>query len=210
MTDRLKVLHVGCGSGRTLHELFAGWQEVRLDIDPQVRPDVVASMTDMSPVPAGTIDAIYSRHNLEHLDYHEIGLALREFRRVLKPGGFAIIRVPDLQIVAELILKGRLEETHYVSPAGPIAAIDMLFGFRPSLAAGNRFMAHRVGFTMHTLAQHILGAGMFPAVVRALSTHELWAEAGTVREQPHHLAQIRELQPLVQRPQGAVNLRPSP
>ena len=48
------VLHVGCGTyaPEKLHSAFhsPGWTELRLDIDEGVQPDIVASMTDMSPV----------------------------------------------------------------------------------------------------------------------------------------------------------------
>ena len=43
-----QVLHVGCGAyhPEKLHKSFAGWKEIRLDIDPAVAPDIVASLTD--------------------------------------------------------------------------------------------------------------------------------------------------------------------
>ncbi len=41
------------------------------------------------------IDAIYSRHMFEHLDYREAGRALREWYRVLRPGGECRIICPD-------------------------------------------------------------------------------------------------------------------
>ena len=52
------------------------WVETRLDIDPSVKPDVVASMTDMSSVPDASCHAVYSSHNLEHLFPHELQQAL--------------------------------------------------------------------------------------------------------------------------------------
>jgi hypothetical protein len=185
-----RVLYVGCGHDRHAHEIFTGWELIRLDVDPGVKPDIVASMTEMRPVAAASVDAIYSRHNLEHLEYHEVGLALTEFRRVLKQGGFALIIVPDLQTVAELIVQGKVEETIGMSPAGPIAPIDMLYGFRPALAQGRRYMAHRMGFTQRTLLAHIAAAGFSAGVVRTTRTRELWAEARTVPGKPDHLSKL--------------------
>ena len=46
-----------------------------------------------------------------------------------------------------------------------ICPVDMLYGFRKSLAAGNLFMAHKMGFTRKTIAQYFLRAGF--AAVRA-------------------------------------------
>jgi len=174
-----KLLHVGCGpkTQADTHPAFHDprrWAETRLDIDPGARPDIIASMTDMSMVDDGQFDAIFSSHNLEHLYPHEVPTALREFRRVLKPTGFALVMVPDLQRVGELIAENKLEDPAYMSPSGPICPVDMLYGFRPSLAAGNLFMAHRMGFTRKTLAQYFLRAG-FAAVIAQRDGFDLFA-----------------------------------
>ena len=63
----------------------AAWREIRLDIDAGHRPDIVGSLTDMSGIVSGSVDAVYSCHNLEHLHAHEVPVALREFLRVLTP-----------------------------------------------------------------------------------------------------------------------------
>ena len=55
-----RVLHVGCGAPHPdkLPEAFFprdAWAEVRLDIDPDVAPDIVASITDMTVVPTASV-----------------------------------------------------------------------------------------------------------------------------------------------------------
>lgn len=173
-------LHVGCGrpNPEGLHPAFRTpeWREVRLDIDPAVQPDIVGSMTDLGMLEPASIDGVWSSHNLEHLYSHEVALALGEFRRVLKPGGFALITLPDLQRVAQMVAADRLENVAYISPAGPIAPLDMLYGFRPSLAAGNTFMAHHTGFTATTLAEALGRAGFTNVQVERLD-FDLWALA---------------------------------
>jgi len=174
------VLHVGCGAyaRSNLHTEFldGSWQEVRLDIDPDVAPDIVATMTNMRPVLDESHDAIYSAHNLEHLYPHEVPLALREFRRVLKPDGFALIVLPDLQAVAQLVADGQLVEPAYISPMGPVAPLDILYGFRPALAQGNAFMAHHTGFIGRSLAAALLEAGFASTLVqRHPGSLSLWA-----------------------------------
>ena len=164
------VLHVGCGVylREKLPPVFrdAGWREIRLDIDPEVNPDIVASIIDMRAISDGTIDAVYSSHNVEHLYPHEVPLALREMRRVLRAVGFALIKLPDLQEVARHVAEGRLEEQLYMSPMGPIAPLDILYGHRPSLAGGNAFMAHRTGFTGETLGAALVAAGFAAVLVQ--------------------------------------------
>jgi SAM-dependent methyltransferase len=167
--DSAQVLHVGCGvyHREKLPAVFqTGWHEIRLDIDPEVHPDVVASITDMRAILDRAVDAVYSSHNIEHLFPHEVPLALREMRRVLKPNGFALIKLPDLQEVARHVAEGKLEDPLYMSPMGPIAALDILFGHRPSLADGNTFMAHRTGFTGETLGAALIRAGFAAALVQ--------------------------------------------
>lgn len=176
------VLHVGCGPldpRGVPHPAFrqGAWIEVRLDINPDVVPDILASITDMSPVPSARYDAVYSAHNIEHLYSHEVVPALMEFHRVLAPGGFVVIRTPDLQTVAEFAARGLLEETLYESPAGPIAALDIFFGHRASVAQGNFFMAHKTGFTAKTLAEKLQAAGFAQVEVRRLDNIELEAIA---------------------------------
>jgi SAM-dependent methyltransferase len=175
------VLNVGCGCPRLhdLHPYFRGpeWRQIRLDIDPEVKPDIVCSITDMPPVPAESVDAIWSSHNLEHLHRHEVPLALAEFLRVLKPGGLLLLTLPDLQSVAELIAADRLEDGAYVSPSGPITPLDMVFGHTPSLAAGQMFMAHKSGFTARTLQKLLIAAGFAEIRVRRDDAFDLWASA---------------------------------
>lgn len=181
-TDAVKtrtVLHVGCGAPNPakLPAAFfpaGAWSEMRLDIDPVVLPDIVASITDMPMVPDGAVDAVWSAHNLEHLASHEVPVALAEFFRVLAPGGFALVTMPDLQQVAALVAEGRLEDAAYMSAMGPIAPLDMLYGYRPALAAGNAFMGHRTGFVAATLQAHLEQAGFQAVRVQRDGHFALW------------------------------------
>jgi SAM-dependent methyltransferase len=182
MTPQKQVLHIGCGhyDPRKLPTYFRteAWRELRLDIDPRAQPDIVADMRDLSQLADGQVDAIYSSHNVEHLYPHEVPVALKEFRRVIKPEGFALITLPDLQEVARLVADGRLDDPAYISPAGPIAPHDILYGHRPSMEKGNLFMAHRTGFTAKTLAQALVSAGFAMITVqRNPALFNLWAIA---------------------------------
>ena len=172
------VLHVGCGTWRpgSLHSSFEGegWRELRLDINPDTKPDIVASMTDLSPVESQSVDAIWNSHALEHLYAHEVPIALREFYRVLRPGGHVLMRMPDLQTAAKLIVEGGPHATAYDSPSGPITPLDILYGHGASIARGEKGMAHKTGFTQQSIAQHLSAAG-FVNVVTDLRSFDLWA-----------------------------------
>jgi SAM-dependent methyltransferase len=176
-------LHVGCGQNRkdkATREFSQGdWKELRFDIDPKVKPDYVGTMTDMSTIDDGFVDAIYSSHNIEHLFVHEVPEALAEFKRVLAPDGFVVITCPDLQEIAKLIAEDKLMEPAYMSPAGPITPLDILYGFGASIFRGNVFMAHKTGFTEKTL-RGALSASGFATVATVKRPHpyyDLWLVA---------------------------------
>lgn len=183
MSAERVFLHVGCGPSRKPHTTtaFAGpdWRELRLDIDPKVAPDIVGSMTDMGEVPSQSVDAVFSSHNIEHLYAHEVPLAVGEFIRVLRPDGFLVITCPDLQSIAALVAQDRLTEPACISPIGPIAPIDMLYGHRPQIAQGNLFMAHRCGFTRRVLDHTLRAAGFtsIASVTRPAPFFDIWAVA---------------------------------
>jgi SAM-dependent methyltransferase len=176
------VLHVGCGppDHYTLNERFrgAGWHELRLDVDPGVRPDIVATITDMSPVPDASVDAVYSHHNIEHVFAHEVPVALAEFFRVLRPGGEVLIATPDLQALGRELMAGRLEETLYRAEAGEISALDILYGLRSDIERGREYMAHRTGFTGKTLSRRLNQAGFARVQIAKDDVDRvLWARA---------------------------------
>src|SRR5271157_1624594 len=88
---RRVFLNAGCGSAgdSRLPPLFRNWDQIRVDIDPSSKPDLVSSIADLSVIPDGTIDAVWCAHCVEHLFAYEVPLAFAEFRRVLRHDGFA-------------------------------------------------------------------------------------------------------------------------
>ena len=180
-------LHVGCGSkhkdGTTKGFNTSEWKELRVDINEIDNPDIIGSMLNMSAVADASIDAIFSSHNIEHLYPHEVPLALAEFIRVLKPEGFVVITCPDLQSVCALIAEDKLTDPAHSSPAGPITPLDILYGHRPSMAAGNLFMAHRCGFTQKVLMGTLQAFGFISIATkkRGYPAYDLWA-VGTVTQ----------------------------
>ena len=190
------LLHVGCGPKRkdrtTKGFNSPDWNEIRLDIDASVQPDVIGTMTDMSAVASESVDAVYSSHNIEHLYPHEVPLALAEFLRVLKPDGFFVVTCPDLQSVCALIAEDKLTEAAYTSPAGPIAPLDILYGHRQAMAKGNLYMAHRCGFTQKVLSGTLQSCGFKSVATRARGRafFDLFALASK-SERPE--AEMREL-----------------
>jgi ubiquinone/menaquinone biosynthesis C-methylase UbiE len=153
------------------------WYEVRLDIDPQTQPDIVADMVDMPMIESASVDAVWSSHNLEHVFAFQVPLVLGEFWRVLRPGGTVHIQVPDVMAPVRAVMRGRLEDVLYESPAGPVRPIDMLFGYGPAIANGAHHMAHRTAFTRDTLTRKLKAARFAEVKVTAKEDKALWATA---------------------------------
>jgi SAM-dependent methyltransferase len=176
-----RVLNAGSGprSARQLHPVFAAdrWEEVRFDIDPRANPDVVGSITETRKhFTDRSFDAVWCSHALEHLYAHEVPVAVSELRHILKADGFALIRSPDVEIAASLLLEHGGDYIAYRSPAGPITPLDLLFGHSASIARGMTAMCHHTGFTCAVLGQRLLEAG-FPTVLATRDRFVLWALA---------------------------------
>lgn len=73
----------------------------------------------------------------------------------------------------------------YLSPAGPIAPLDMLFGHGASITSGNIFMAHRTGFTASTLHAALHSAGFSVVRVTRDNAFALWAKAYALPPHAH-------------------------
>jgi SAM-dependent methyltransferase len=161
-----RLLNVGGGSKSIpLPPEYTGFEHVLLDIDPQGAPDIVLDGRQLGELAPAQFDAIYCSHNLEHYFRHDVPKVLGGFFHVLKPGGFAQIRVPDLTELMRRVVQGKidLEETLYVSPAGPIAPIDVIYGLgRQIETSGVDFFAHKTGFSDQSLARAVERAGFAP------------------------------------------------
>ena len=173
------LLNAGCGPAENtvLPPFFDQWRHIRVDVNPAHKPDILASIVDLSMIEDGAVQAVWSSHCMEHLFAHEVPRALAEFHRVLGASGFACILVPDLQAIAQWIATDRLDEVIYDSAAGPVTAHDMIWGFSPAIAAGDLAMGHRCGFTPTSFLRRLGAAGFAEIVLRRLSSLELMALA---------------------------------
>ncbi len=182
MLDVKKFLHVGCGplykDMTTPAFASEAWQEVRLDINKSVNPDIVASVLDLSIIDSESFDAVFSAHNIEHVYPHEVPIMLREFLRVLNHEGFFVVNCPNLIPVARLVAEDKLTEPAYISSMGPIAPLDILYGHGESIGQGNEFMAHKTGFTPKSL-NAALGEAGFQSVgmIGREAALDIWAVA---------------------------------
>lgn len=168
---RRRVLNVGGGSKATpIPGHYDGWEHLLLDIDRRGNADLVCDARMLGTLPATQFDAVYCSHNLEHYYPHDGARVLQGFLHVLKSDGFAEIRVPDIQAVMQKISQSGMDlgDVLYNSPAGPITAHDVLYGFGKEIEeSGQDYYAHKTGFTPKLLHDALQRAGFVALFVFA-------------------------------------------
>ncbi len=111
-----RKLHIG-GSKRA-----EGWEI--MDANPAEHVDHVGNAIDLSRFDDDTFSEIYSSHVVEHFDYHiELIKTLKEWRRVLIPGGLMYVSVPDLDV-----LSGLMVDKSKMTPDDRFHVMRMIFG----------------------------------------------------------------------------------
>jgi predicted SAM-dependent methyltransferase len=160
-----KLLHLGCGNNNKFDlKGFEDWEEIRIDIDPNVLPDILKSISELEDLPNGMADAIYTSHTIEHLYEHEVLPMLVECRRLLSPDGFVIITCPDVESACEEISKRGLKYPLYNSPAGQITGFDILYGLQSDVKNGNIYIHGRTDDVIN-IRGHRIGSEEIESVV---------------------------------------------
>ncbi len=164
------VLDAGCGPAESrIHPNFEGpeWARLRVDADPSVEPDLIAQVWNLQGVADASIDAVWCKSVIDHLTWDQAAKMLREFHRVLVPGGACLIVCLDFEKLCRAVLEEGLDSTRYESPIGPVSAFDQIFGFKPHVAAGNPWILKRSGWTRPMLAKALTEAGFQSGEVKA-------------------------------------------
>ncbi|MCA2622308.1 MAG: class I SAM-dependent methyltransferase [Microcystis sp. M20BS1] len=182
-----KVLNVGGNSKAIpLPPQYSEFEHLLLDIDPKGSPDIVCDARNLTTLESGQFDAVYCSHNLEHYYRHDVQRVLAGFLHVLKDGGFAHIRVPDIQELMRITIDRGLDidDVLYQSPAGPIMVLDVLYGYSVEIERSKKdFFAHKTGFTHKSLLKALQKAG-FSKIYSA--AHNLEVSALAFKVAPDH------------------------
>lgn len=99
------IVDVGCGTGATAAQLQRYGTVIGIDISPLALSwsrqrglnNLLLSAAERLPLAHESVDVIIATDILEHLD--DDVAVLREFRRVLKPGGYVVVTVPAYSIL---------------------------------------------------------------------------------------------------------------
>jgi predicted SAM-dependent methyltransferase len=108
------IYDMGCGEGALVKEFrLAGYNIQGMDIN--YASEFVTQRNFLeSQLPAQSVDLILCLDVLEHLFFPDQEKAIAEFERILKPGGYAMISVPNLAHFASrlsFLVRGKLIRT---------------------------------------------------------------------------------------------------
>lgn len=164
--EALKVterrLHIGG------HQRRAGWEIFDANAGPVV--DHVGDAGDLSRFSDACFEEIYASHVLEHFDYTgSLQRALVEWRRVLAPAGRLRLSVPDLDVLAQLLVR---RDAFDVSQRFQI--MRMIFGGHVD---GHDY--HQVGLNYEFLS-YFLGRAGFSNVQR-VERHGIFQDTSELR-----------------------------
>ena len=87
-------LNIGCGSKK-----FTGWSGIDANDHGQ---EFIGDIRDLSRFDDGSVDEAMAIHVIEHIYRYETEDVLKEWLRILKPGGTLAIECPDLMKVLQL------------------------------------------------------------------------------------------------------------
>jgi SAM-dependent methyltransferase len=117
-----RILDIGCGTGATAAALLRFGRVLGVDMSPLALAccarrgltELMLGQAESLPLAAESVDLIVATDILEHLD--DDVAALAEFRRVLKPGGHAIVTVPAYERLWSEHDDALMHRRRYVAP----------------------------------------------------------------------------------------------
>ena len=144
-------LNLGCGD-----KILPGY--VNVDVAPTRAgrsPDVLCDLHHLEPFASGSADEVMAIHVVEHFWRWEVVDVLREWMRVLKPGGRMILECPNLITACEELLKN---PTAAARPGREGQRTMWVFYGDP--AWRDPLMCHRWNYTPESLGEVMREAGI--------------------------------------------------
>jgi predicted SAM-dependent methyltransferase len=131
-------LHLGCGK----RDFGEGWVNIDRADFPHVHYHDITEL----PFDNCSVEYIYASHVLEYFDQFEVIEVLKEWHRVLKPGGVLRVAVPDFTQVVTLYNQDYPLNTF----------LGLLYG---RMKSGEDMIYHRMVYDYTTLRNFLMNAG---------------------------------------------------
>ena len=121
----LRYLNVGCGKKPHNHT-------INLNYEWYPFIDLTWDITKPLPLANSSLNGVYSEHVLEHLPFDVVPVILRDWVRVMKPGGTLRVLVPDAELYLNTYLAIRSGETarkfpYHRDEATPMMMVNRCF-----------------------------------------------------------------------------------
>ena len=147
----LKKLNLGCGD-----KILPGYVNVDVAASRRgLKPDVLCDLHKLTSFEDNTVDEILSVHVVEHFWRWEVVDVLKEWVRVLKPGGVMILECPNLVSACEELL----QNPDIATGPGQEGQRSM-WVFYGDPAWKDPLMIHRWGYSPRSLGQIMFEAGL--------------------------------------------------
>jgi SAM-dependent methyltransferase len=156
--SRPRRINLGCGFDHRDGYLNVDFQEFH-------NPDLTADVKDLSALADASFDEALANDVLEHLERGDVVPALREWRRVLAPGGSLHLRTPDVVGIGASIARRDEVAFHHLMVQG-------VFGTQAYQGD-----YHQAGFTDLTLIDQLFEAGYDRILIGRLHGWMLEADA---------------------------------
>ena len=172
------VLEIG-GQPKPQAQYVEAWKTakiIHLNVDKELKPDVLADASDMPPELYGKLDGLLASHVLEHFSYWKTDKVLEGWIKCLKEGGEIHILVPSLEWAAREILSERPSPAVYAQLyAGQI----------------NQWDVHLTGFTMRKLRQLMEKLGISVNTARTGVYHLNVGGLGEFEAMQHYISGVK-------------------
>lgn len=137
-------LHIGCGS-----RIFDEYINVDGEYLAGTPGVIIHDITKPFPLPDNSVDEILSVHVIEHIMRDQVQEMMREWLRILKPGGFVAVEWPDfLKMCQEVVANPR---SLYFDADRRLQKRTILGIFGDNLRYPDPVMWHKWGYSVESL-----------------------------------------------------------
>ncbi len=151
VAERPLRLNLGCGD-----KILPGYVNVDVvEARAGMRPDVICDLHDLAPFADASAEEALSVHVVEHFWRWEIRDVLREWVRVLKPGGRMIVECPNILSACQTFLQ---DPTQFAR--ADQAGQRTMWVFYGDPQWKDPLMIHRWGYTPQSLSALLAEAGL--------------------------------------------------
>lgn len=174
MDQSLIRLNLGCGP-----KILPGFLNIDLPGNwSGQKPDIEADVTKPLPLPDNYADEVHAYHLFEHLNRWEAPSILKDWIRVLKPGGLVVLEMPCLDKIiatyAHALIDGRTPD--------PRMTVMGLYG-DPTYK--NEQMMHRWCYSIAELAAGMQMLGLEEITPEEPQTHQPKRDMRMTARKPH-------------------------